>query len=228
VCLHEVIVASADRLIELFTETRAKAADAERERFLAEACGDDAHLKQQILSLLQAEDEEGDTDFLKRTPLIRTPALVTEKPGDKIGHYKLVQQLGEGSCGVVYVAEQEEPVRRRVALKVIKLGMDTKSVIARFEAERQALALMDHSNIAKVFDAGATETGRDAKAIACAALKPVISALGNPGPRVAANASSCGDVTPESRMAAFATSKRFLRCSRMAGSGTTPPYSACS
>jgi tetratricopeptide (TPR) repeat protein len=85
---------------------------------------------------------------------------VTEKPGDKIGRYKLLQQIGEGGCGVVYMAEQEEPVHRRVALKVIKLGMDTKAVIARFEAERQALALMDHPNIARVLDAGATETGR--------------------------------------------------------------------
>jgi serine/threonine protein kinase len=79
---------------------------------------------------------------------------------DRIGHYKLLEQIGEGGCGIVYVAEQEEPVRRRVALKVIKLGMDTRQVIARFEAERQALALMDHPNIAKVLDAGATETGR--------------------------------------------------------------------
>ena len=83
-----------------------------------------------------------------------------EKPGDQIGRYKLLEKIGEGGCGVVYVAEQDEPVRRRVALKVIKLGMDTKQVIARFEAERQALAMMDHPNIAKVLDAGATETGR--------------------------------------------------------------------
>src|SRR5205085_3265427 len=83
-----------------------------------------------------------------------------ETPGTRIGHYKLLQKIGEGGCGVVYMAEQEEPVRRRVAIKVIKLGMDTKSVIARFEAERQALAMMDHPNIAKVLDAGATETGR--------------------------------------------------------------------
>src|SRR6266576_5050027 len=81
---------------------------------------------------------------------------VTEKEGDRIGRYKLLQQIGEGGMGVIYMAEQEEPVRRRVALKVIKLGMDTRSVIARFEAERQALALMDHPNIAKVLDAGAT------------------------------------------------------------------------
>ena len=98
-------------------------------------------------------------------PVLSDPTIVltipvTEKSGDSIGRYKLLQELGEGGCGVVYMAEQEEPVRRRVALKVIKLGMDTKSVIARFEAERQALALMDHPNIAKVLDAGATETGR--------------------------------------------------------------------
>ena len=85
---------------------------------------------------------------------------IAEKSGDRIGRYKLLQQIGEGGCGIVYMAEQEEPVRRRVALKIIKLGMDTKKVIARFEAERQALALMDHPNIAKVLDAGATDTGR--------------------------------------------------------------------
>src|SRR5207253_666771 len=83
---------------------------------------------------------------------------IKEKPGDRIGRYKLLEKIGEGGCGVVYMAEQEEPVRRRVALKVIKLGMDTEAVIARFEAERQALAMMDHPNIAKVFDAGATES----------------------------------------------------------------------
>jgi len=85
---------------------------------------------------------------------------LVEKPGNRIGHYKLLQQLGEGGCGVVYMADQTEPVRRRVALKVIKPGMDSKQVLARFEAERQALALMDHPNIAKVLDAGATEAGR--------------------------------------------------------------------
>ena len=87
-------------------------------------------------------------------------APVTEQPGDRIGRYKLWEKIGEGGFGVVYVAEQEEPVRRRVALKVIKLGMDTREVIARFEAERQALALMDHPNIARVLDAGATDAGR--------------------------------------------------------------------
>src|SRR6185295_13910522 len=85
---------------------------------------------------------------------------VTEKAGDTIGRYKLREKVGEGGWGAVYVAEQEEPVRRRVALKVIKPGMDSRQVIARFEAERQALAMMDHPNIAKVLDAGTTDTGR--------------------------------------------------------------------
>src|ERR1700756_2693916 len=102
---------------------------------------------------------EAGLSFLPEQPKA-TVVPITEKPGDRIGRYKLLQQIGEGGCGTVYMAEQTEPVRRRVALKVIKLGMDTKQVIARFEAERQALALMDHPNIAKVFDAGATETGR--------------------------------------------------------------------
>jgi serine/threonine protein kinase len=85
---------------------------------------------------------------------------VTERSGDRIGRYKLLQKIGEGGMGVVYMAEQEEPVRRQVVFKIIKLGMDTRTVVARFEAERQALALMDHPNIAHVLDAGATETGR--------------------------------------------------------------------
>src|SRR5439155_10168760 len=91
---------------------------------------------------------------------VRGSSSPAEKAGDRIGRYKLLQQIGEGGCGLVYMAEQEEPVRRQVALKVIKVGMDTKSVIARFEAERQAVALMDHPNIAKVFDAGATDAAR--------------------------------------------------------------------
>ncbi len=131
-----------------------------RDRFLDEACQGDTALRDQIVSLIEADAKNRNPDFLKHTLLFRHEALITEKPGDKIGRYKLLQQLGEGGCGVVHMAEQEEPVRRRVALKVIKLGMDTKTVIARFEAERQALALMDHPNIAKVLDAGATETGR--------------------------------------------------------------------
>src|SRR5262249_2934341 len=87
-------------------------------------------------------------------------ASVTERPGITIGRYQLVEKLGEGGFGVVYVAEQDEPVKRQVALKIIKLGMDTNEVVARFEAERQALALMDHPNLAKVLDGGAPRTGR--------------------------------------------------------------------
>jgi serine/threonine protein kinase len=151
-------MASADRLIEVFNEAKARPPGAERDQYLAEACRHELALKEQVIALLQAH--EGAGDFLRPAPLLPPASPLTEKPGDRIGRYKLLQQIGEGGCGVVYMAEQEEPVRRRVALKVIKLGMDTKNVIARFEAERQALALMDHPNIARVFDAGATDTGR--------------------------------------------------------------------
>ncbi len=152
-------MANADRIIELLHEARLRPAGAERDRFLAEACAGDSALMDQVVSLLEAEAADNGS-FLRMSPVVRPALLPSEKPGDRIGRYKLLEQIGEGGCGVVYMAEQEEPVRRRVALKVIKLGMDTKSVIARFEAERQALALMDHPNIAKVFDAGATDTGR--------------------------------------------------------------------
>src|SRR5438034_6358793 len=110
---------------------------------------------------LPAQDTHGSgVDLPGKTIVPSGSDTVTERTGTMIGRYKLLQQIGEGGMGVVYMAEQEEPVRRRVALKVIKLGMDTRSVIARFEAERQALAIMDHANIAKVLDAGATDAGR--------------------------------------------------------------------
>jgi len=136
----------------------------QRAAYLQEACREDAQLRQRVEHLLKASDRAG--GFMQepyapesvKQDAIRLPGA--ERIGDRIGRYKLLQQIGEGGCGVVYMAEQEEPVRRRVALKVIRLGMDTKQVIARFEAERQALALMDHPHIAKVLDAGATETGR--------------------------------------------------------------------
>ncbi len=149
---------SADRIIELLHDAKSRSVGIERDRFLDEACRDDTALKDQILSLLAADGAS--SEFLMFSPTHRPAVLPAEKPGDRIGRYKLLEQIGEGGCGVVYMAEQIEPVRRRVALKVIKLGMDTKSVIGRFEAERQALALMDHPNIAKVLDGGATDTGR--------------------------------------------------------------------
>jgi serine/threonine protein kinase len=132
----------------------------QRAAYLEKACGSDAQLLQRLFARLVAHVGAGVTAHAP--PLISSgvSAPLTEGPGTVIGRYKLLEQLGEGGFGVVYVAEQREPVKRRVALKVIKLGMDTKQVIARFEAERQALALMDHPNIAKVLDAGATDTGR--------------------------------------------------------------------
>jgi serine/threonine protein kinase/tetratricopeptide (TPR) repeat protein len=153
---------SPDRDVAVFTEAL-QLPIAERAAFLERACGGDLDLRRKVDALLEGHSRVG--DFLEDSPqrALQQPrpgASAGEKPGDRIGRFKLLQQIGEGGCGVVFMAEQEEPVRRRVALKVIKPGMDTKSVIARFEAERQALALMDHPNIAKVFDAGATESGR--------------------------------------------------------------------
>jgi serine/threonine protein kinase len=132
----------------------------ERLAFVKGVCGADGLWLARVQALLAAHDR-GES-FFPELPQEQstTLAIVTEKTGDRIGRYKLLQTIGEGGCGVVYMAEQEEPVRRRVAFKVIKLGMDTKQVIARFQAERQALAMVDHPNIAKVLDAGATETGR--------------------------------------------------------------------
>src|SRR5206468_3395445 len=111
--------------------------------------------------LLKASEQAG--SFLESpAPALGTTVdeLLAERPGGLIGPYKLLEQIGEGGFGVVFLAEQLHPVRRQVALKVLKPGMDTKEVVARFEAERQALALMDHPNIARVFDAGTTESGR--------------------------------------------------------------------
>jgi len=131
-----------------------------RQAYLDQACRGDAALRANVEELLQAEESAGGFLADRKHEATIQIAPVTEGAGDRIGRYKLLQQIGEGGCGTVYMAEQEKPVSRRVALKVIKLGMDTKSVIARFEAERQALALMDHPNIAKVLDAGATDNGR--------------------------------------------------------------------
>src|SRR5262249_1655470 len=133
---------------------------AERAAYLKGACGADPALLANVQELLAAHEK--DDGFLDRPPPNATvdEPPVTERPGSCIGPYKLLQQIGEGGMGVVFRAEQDRPVRRKVALKIIKPGRDSKQVVARFEAERQALAMMDHTNIAKVFDAGTTESGR--------------------------------------------------------------------
>ena len=128
----------------------------QRGTYLDNACGEDATMRLRMAALLDSYGKS--VGFLESVPVVAVPAA--ENPGDAVGPYKIREKLGEGGCGIVYVAEQSEPVRRRVALKVIKLGMDTRTVIARFEAERQALAMMDHPNIARVLDAGTTSAGR--------------------------------------------------------------------
>src|SRR3954454_16712527 len=135
---------------------------AQQAQYLDKVCGKDGPERERIEVLLNSRIAAAPlgAEVVKPAATIMVTLPPSEQTGDRIGQYKLLQQIGEGGCGVVYMAEQEHPVRRRVALKVIKLGMDTRQVIARFEAERQALAMMDHPNIARVLDAGATETGR--------------------------------------------------------------------
>ncbi len=156
----------------IFSEALEKPAH-KRAEFLEEACADSPELKVRVEALLAALTNAG--GFLEDSPIVEESAespetsaatvskhdkTLVERPGTIIGPYKLLQEIGHGGMGSVFMAEQEKPVRRKVALKVIKPGMDTRLVVARFEAERQALAIMDHPNIAKVFDAGATDAGR--------------------------------------------------------------------
>ncbi len=146
----------------IFNVARKIDSEEARAEYLHQVCGADGNLFERVDTLLRAYEEQA--SFLESpaadsfSPTIDQPPL--EEPGTQIGPYKLLQQIGEGGMGVVYMAEQSEPVERRVALKIIKPGMDTRQVIARFEAERQALAMMDHPHIAKVLDAGATDSGR--------------------------------------------------------------------
>jgi serine/threonine protein kinase len=143
----------------------------ERAAFVEAACASQPELRAAVEALLAAHEQPGsllDSPALQGATSDAAPGgsggqtglPASEGPGSRIGPYKLLQQIGEGGMGVVYLAEQEQPVRRRVALKIIKPGMDSRQVIARFEAERQALALMDHQNIARVLDAGTTDSGR--------------------------------------------------------------------
>jgi serine/threonine protein kinase/WD40 repeat protein len=146
---------------EIFLGALERLDPSERAAFLDDACGTDAELRRRVKDLLREEASVG--SFLEQpvwNAAKSTGSLPIEKSPKYIGPYKLIEKLGEGGCGIVYLARQEKPLRREVALKVIKLGMDTRQVIARFETERQTLALMDHPHIAKVLDAGTTEAGR--------------------------------------------------------------------
>jgi WD40 repeat protein/serine/threonine protein kinase len=146
----------------LFAAALEKSTRAERAAYLEGACGDDDAQRARLEALLAANEASG--GVLDAAPSALTPTAayrpLTEGPGAFIGPYKLLQRIGEGGMGIVYMAEQQEPVRRKVALKIIKPGLDSHQVIARFDAERQALALMDHPNIARVLDAGTTASGR--------------------------------------------------------------------
>ena len=159
-------MATAQDREQMLFEAARQLAGAERASFLNGACHGNPALRERLDALLVAYEQTNPAPARKlegpRPTLKVEPAGegLDEAVGQTLGRYKLLEKVGEGGCGVVYVAGQTEPVRRRVALKVIKLGMDTKAVVARFEAERQALAMMDHPNIAKVLDAGATEQGR--------------------------------------------------------------------
>jgi serine/threonine protein kinase/Tol biopolymer transport system component/Tfp pilus assembly protein PilF len=145
----------------IFAEAIQKTTSEELNLYLDAVCSSNAQLRVEVESLLAAHRDAGEflAGLLEEKDTEPRSSL-TERPGKIIGRYKLLEKIGEGGMAVVYMAEQQKPIQRRVALKIIKLGMDTKSVIARFEAERQALAMMDHPNIAKVLDAGATDTGR--------------------------------------------------------------------
>jgi eukaryotic-like serine/threonine-protein kinase len=146
-----------ERLKEILAAAAAQPTPAARAAYLDRACQGDATLRAEVECLLQAHDGAG--DFLGQTVQVPPPADTGEGPGSEVGRYKLLEEIGEGAFGRVFMAEQTKPVQRKVALKIIKAGMDTREVIARLEAERQALALMDHPNIAKILDGGVTGGG---------------------------------------------------------------------
>jgi RIO-like serine/threonine protein kinase len=147
-----------ERLKEILAEAAGQATPEARAAYIDAACQGDAGLRRQVEGLLDAHTRAG--DFLEQSVIPPEEQPIGEGPGTIIGRYKLLEEIGEGGFGRVFMAEQTEPVNRKVALKIVKAGMDTREVIARFEAERQALALMDHPSIARVLDAGSTETGR--------------------------------------------------------------------
>jgi eukaryotic-like serine/threonine-protein kinase len=149
---------NTERAKSIFVSAIEKHAPDQWPAFLDETCHDDVELRRRVEALLQAHVDMGSIHADVQTRTIDQP--LTERPGTRIGPYKLLEKLGEGGMGVVFLAEQTEPVERQVALKIIRPGMDTERVIDRFEAERNALAVMDHPNIAKVLDAGSTDSGR--------------------------------------------------------------------
>src|SRR5258708_2202830 len=148
---------------EIFFEALDKNTPEERAAFLDGACGTNPVQRAKVEALL-ADHFQRD-EFMKEpavdasSPTVSAPRPIAA-PAQMLGRYKLLERIGEGGFGEVWMAEQREPVKRRVALKIIKLGMDSRQIVARFEAERQALAMMDHANIAKIFDADVTDTGR--------------------------------------------------------------------
>ena len=146
---------------DIFQQAIDRKTPAEREAFVASACGTDGALFAKVQGLLKAHDDA--SQFLEQSLFASAPTIEQpqyERPGTQIGPSKLLQQIGEGGMGIVFMAEQTQPVQRKVALKIIKPGMDSTQVLKRFDAERQALAMMDHVNIARVIDGGATESGR--------------------------------------------------------------------
>lgn len=153
------MIAIEDQARSIFLAALERAPD-QWPAYLNEACADSADLRARVNELLDAHREMGTIQGGRGNAIAIQQPPIAEGPGAVIGPYKLLQQIGEGGMGVVFMAEQSEPIQRTVALKIIKPGMDTRQVIARFEAERQALAMMDHPNIAKVLDAGTTESGR--------------------------------------------------------------------
>src|SRR5262245_38438215 len=159
------LIMTGEKLDEkaIFNVARTIESPEARAEYLRQACGEDGSLFERVETLLRGY--EGQPSFLElpapgfeQRPTTGQP--IAEGPGSVIGPYKLLQQIGEGGMGIVFMAEQTEPIERTVALKIIKPGMDTRQVVGRFEAERQALAMMDHPNIAKVLDAGTTESGK--------------------------------------------------------------------
>jgi serine/threonine protein kinase/tetratricopeptide (TPR) repeat protein len=145
---------------EIFLNALELAEAGDRKAYLIEVCAGDAGLRAEVESLLAAHEDSSRLFDSPAGSITVAAAAVAELPSTVIGRYKLLEQIGEGGMGLVYMAEQTEPVRRRVALKIIKPGMDSRQIIGRFEAERQALAMMDHPNIARVIDGGQTDTGR--------------------------------------------------------------------